>query len=72
MDALWINGIFSAKQHENAVYQWQRRMIKTANRIIGLDREMRSMVKKIQADHQPQDNTNEVSELNPDKGESQK
>lgn len=55
VDALWINGVFSAKQHENAAYQWQRRLIKTANRVIGLDREMRSLIKKAQQAEQTED-----------------
>ncbi|RME59354.1 hypothetical protein D6779_04430 [Candidatus Parcubacteria bacterium] len=47
VDGLWINGVFTSRQRDNAGYQWQRRLIRTANRIMDLDYKARSLAKKV-------------------------
>ena len=41
-DALWFHAIFSSRQHSDAGYEWQRRMIKMCNRIMAIEKRARA------------------------------
>ncbi len=46
LDTLWLTGVMTNQQKVNASVIWKRRVIKTANRIIQLSRNMRSSANK--------------------------
>lgn len=46
-DALWFYGVFSDRQKSDGCYEWQRRLIKTCNRVIGIEKRARAAAYKI-------------------------
>lgn len=48
VDALWLNGEIETKQRTDRSYEWQRRMIKTANRIRQLSSDGRRTIEQAQ------------------------
>lgn len=46
IDALWLSGLMSNKERNDAVYRWQQRIIGLGSRIIGLERRARQAAQR--------------------------
>ncbi|NLC21780.1 MAG: hypothetical protein GX771_07730 [Halomonadaceae bacterium] len=46
IDALWLSGLMTNKDRNDAVYRWQQRIIGLGSRIIGLERRARQAAKR--------------------------
>jgi hypothetical protein len=46
IDALWLSGLMTNKDRNDAVYRWQQRIIGLGSRVIGLERRARQAAKR--------------------------
>ncbi len=65
LDALWLTGQVETAQRTNRSYEWQRRLIKLANRIRALGDQTRSGLRK-QAEEAQAKNSDSVTEQDPE------
>lgn len=68
IDALWLSGLMSNKEHSDALYTWQQKVIGLGSRIIGMERRAREAARNQGKSEEVAQNLPELNDETVDEG----